>query len=89
MPYDFGNIYFKDDFVIEIEEKPDIITYALAGIYIMRPGIFNLIPDNMYFGMDILIKNMLSEQLPIAKYELSEYWLDIGRIDDYEIHRRF
>jgi NDP-sugar pyrophosphorylase family protein len=21
----------------------------------------------------------------ILKYELSEYWLDIGRIDDYEI----
>lgn len=84
MPYDFGNIFFKDDFVTGIEEKPDIITYALAGIYIMKPEIFSLIPDNTYFGMDTLIKNMLSSQLPIAKYELSEYWLDIGRIDDYE-----
>lgn len=88
MPYDFGNIYFEDDYVVEIEEKPDIITYALAGIYIMKPGIFSLIPDNTYFGMDILIKNMLSDKLPIAKYELSEYWLDIGRIDDYEIAQK-
>ena len=88
MPYDFGNIFFKDDFVIGIEEKPDIITYALAGIYIMKPGIFSLIPDNEYFGMDILIKKMLSKQIPIAKYELSEYWLDIGRIDDYEIAQK-
>jgi NDP-sugar pyrophosphorylase family protein len=88
MPYDFGNIFFKDDFVVGIEEKPDLITYALAGIYIMKPGIFSLIPDNKYFGMDILIKNMLSDQLPIAKYELSEYWLDIGRIDDYEIAQK-
>jgi len=88
MPYDFGNIFFKDDFVVEIEEKPDIITYALAGIYIMKPGIFSLIPDNKYFGMDTLIKNMLSAQLPILKYELSEYWLDIGRIDDYEIAQK-
>lgn len=88
MPYDFGNIFFKDDFVVGIEEKPDLITYALAGIYIMKPGIFSLIPDNTYFGMDILIKNMLSDQLPIAKYELSEYWLDIGRIDDYEIAQK-
>ena len=84
MPYDFGNIFFKDDFVTGIEEKPDIITYALAGIYNMKPEIFALIPDNTYFGMDTLIKNMLSSQIPIAKYELSEYWLDIGRIDDYE-----
>ena len=46
MPYDFGNIFFENDFVIGIEEKPDLITYALAGIYIMKPGIFSLIPDN-------------------------------------------
>jgi len=88
MPYAFGNIFFKDDFVTEIEEKPDIITYALAGIYIMKPGIFSLIPDNTYFGMDTLIKNMLSAKLPISKYELIEYWLDIGRIDDYEIAQK-
>lgn len=88
MPYDFGNIFFKDDFVTGIEEKPDLITYALAGIYIMKPGIFNLIPENTYFGMDILIKNMLSDKLPIAKYELSEYWLDIGRIDDFQIAQK-
>ena len=54
----------------------------------MKPGIFSLIPDNTYFGMDILIKKMLSEQFPISKYELSEYWLDIGRIDDYEIAQK-
>ena len=84
MPYAFGNIFFKDDFVVDIEEKPDIITYALAGIYIMHPDIFDIIPHNQFYGMDSLIKNMLSEQRPISKYELKEYWLDIGRIDDFE-----
>ena len=33
---------------------------------------------------DELIKKMLREHVPIAKYEMKEYWLDIGRIDDYE-----
>ncbi|OGU64877.1 MAG: mannose-1-phosphate guanyltransferase [Ignavibacteria bacterium RBG_16_36_9] len=84
MPYLFGNIFFKDDFVTGIEEKPDIITFALAGIYIMKPDIFKFIPENKYYGMDSLIKQMLSEQSPISKYELNEYWLDIGRIDDFE-----
>lgn len=84
MPYAFGNIFFKDDLVTGIEEKPDIITFALAGIYVMKPNIFNFIPDNEYYGMDSLIKKMLSEHEPISKYELKEYWLDIGRIDDYE-----
>ena len=44
MPYAFGNIFFEDDLVVGIEEKPDIITYALAGIYIMQPEILELFP---------------------------------------------
>lgn len=84
LPYAFGNILFDGDYVIDIEEKPNIITYALAGIYIMKPGILELIPDNKYYGMDSLIKSMLELSLPIAKYELNEYWLDIGKVDDYE-----
>ncbi len=79
-----ATFFFEKDFVTGIEEKPDIVTYALAGIYAMKPEIFSLIPDNEYFGMDALIKSMLLRNLPVAKYEMSEYWVDIGRIDDYE-----
>ncbi len=88
MPYAFGNIYFKDDLVIGIEEKPDIITYALAGIYVMKPEILDFVPYNEFYGMDTLIKKMLADQMPISKYELKEYWLDIGRIDDYELAQK-
>ena len=84
LPYAFGNIFFEGDYVLDIEEKPDIITYILAGIYIMKPEIFELFPPNEYFGMDKLIKKMLSNKLPVAKYNLNEFWLDIGRLSDYE-----
>ncbi len=83
-PYAFGNIFFEGDFVTGVEEKPDLITYALAGIYVMRPEIMDLIPEGQYFGMDMLIKKMLASNQPIAKYELKEYWLDIGQLQDYE-----
>lgn len=83
-PYAFGNIFFDGDFVTGVEEKPNIISYVLTGIYIMRPEVMDLIPDNEYFGMDMLIKKMLERKLPITKYELEEYWLDIGQIKDYE-----
>ncbi|HVA99326.1 MAG TPA: sugar phosphate nucleotidyltransferase [Bacteroidia bacterium] len=82
-PYAFGNIFFKDDLVTGIEEKPDIITYALAGIYMMSPEIFNYIPENKFYGMDSLIKDLLAKKQAISKYEIEEYWLDIGRIEDY------
>lgn len=83
-PFRFGNIYFNGDYVTGIEEKPNIKTNILAGIYIMKPLIFKYIPYNEPLSMDTLINNMLSDKLPIAKYEISEYWLDIGVIDDYK-----
>ncbi len=83
-PYAFGDIFFEGDYVVGIEEKPDIVHYAVAGLYVMDPGIFDHIPAGEYFGMDHLIKSLLAHKLKIAKYDLQEYWLDIGRIDDYE-----
>ena len=83
-PFHFGNIFFEGDYVTKIEEKPNFITNILAGIYILKPDIFNLIPDNEYFGMDTLITNMINTKLPITKYLIKDYWLDIGRIEDYE-----
>jgi NDP-sugar pyrophosphorylase family protein len=83
MPYSFGNIFFERDFVTGIEEKPNIVTYALAGIYCMIPEIFQYIPAGEYYGMDSLIKNLLEKKIPVTKYETDEYWLDIGRIEDY------
>ena len=84
MPYAFGNIHFEGDRVTSIEEKPNIVTYALAGIYVMKPGIFSLIPENEYFGIDNLIHVMLARNLAVTKYEIKEYWIDIGRVDDYD-----
>lgn len=83
-PFEFGNILFEGDFVSSIEEKPDLVHYILAGIYIMTPAIFNFIPENEYFGMDSLIHTLLKKNQKVAKYEIDEFWLDIGRPGDYE-----
>jgi len=83
-PFAFGNISFEGDIVTGIEEKPDIVMYILAGIYVMKPDILNLFPENEYFGMDTLIKKMLEMKIPISRYDLRDYWLDIGRLNDYE-----
>ncbi|MCD6565161.1 MAG: NTP transferase domain-containing protein [Bacteroidales bacterium] len=83
-PFSFGNIFFEDDYVTGIEEKPDLVTYILAGIYVMNPDIFDLLPYNEYFNMDELITTMIEKKIPVAKYEIKKYWLDIGRIKDYE-----
>ncbi len=83
MPFDFGNIFFEGELVTGIEEKPDIVMHILAGIYVMKPEIFRFFPKDEFFGMDMLIKKMLAGKERVSKYELKDYWLDIGRIDDY------
>jgi len=84
LPFAFGNIFFEGDYVTDIQEKPNIELFILAGIYIMTPEIFNFIPEGEYYGMDILIKRLIKESIPIPKYHINEYWLDIGRMNDYQ-----
>jgi NDP-sugar pyrophosphorylase family protein len=84
MPFAFGNVYFDGDYVTGIEEKPNIKHKILAGIYIFKPEIFELIPEDKYYGMDDLLHEMLKRNIPITKYEIKEYWLDIGQVDDFE-----
>lgn len=83
-PFRFGNIFYENDYVTGIEEKPNFKTNILAGIYIMKPAIFEYIEYNKPIGMDTLINKMLASAIPIAKYMLKEYWLDIGVVDDYK-----
>lgn len=83
-PFAFGNIDFEGDFVTNIQEKPDIEMFILAGIYIMKPEIFKYFPKDEYFGMDRLMLDMLDKKSPISKHLITEYWLDIGRVADYE-----
>jgi NDP-mannose synthase len=83
-PFQFGNIHTEGDFVTGIEEKPDFRTNILAGIYIFKPGILDIIPDDTYYGMDTLIKDMIARELPITHFPIEEYWLDIGQVKDYE-----
>ena len=54
----------------------------------MTPDILSYIPEQTYYGMDTLINDMLESGDTILKYEIEAYWLDIGRVDDYEKAQR-
>jgi NDP-sugar pyrophosphorylase family protein len=84
MPFSFGNVFYEGYYVKGIEEKPDLKHKILAGVYIFKPEIFSLIPVNEYYNMDSLIIKMLNNNILISKYEILEYWLDIGQVKDYE-----
>ena len=83
-PFRFGNVMVDgSNHIVEIEEKPDLNFEILSGIYCMKPGIFELIPENAYFGMDTLLKEMIAQRRTVSRYLIHEYWLDIGLVEDY------
>jgi NDP-sugar pyrophosphorylase family protein len=84
-PFHFGKVLSDGDYITNVEEKPDFKLEILAGIYILKPPIFDLIPENTYYGIDTLIKDMLARKLKVTKYLMNEYWLDIGRVEDYQV----
>ena len=83
-PFNFGRVISEGNYLKEIQEKPDFKQEIVAGIYVMKPEILDRIPDGEYFGMDTLIQKMLKEGSSVARFEMRDYWLDIGRVEDFE-----
>jgi len=85
VPFQFGKILSEGNYIVGVEEKPDLKLEILAGVYLLKPPVLGLIPEGRYYGMDTLIKDMLARNFRIARYPIREYWLDIGRVNDYEV----
>lgn len=85
VPFQFGKILSEGDYIIGVEEKPDLKLEILAGVYLLKPAVLELIPNGRFYGMDTLIKDMIARNMRVAKYLIREYWLDIGRVNDYEV----
>lgn len=83
-PVSYGSVVRQGNRVVAMKEKPDLRVEVMAGIYVMSPEALELIPPNERFGMDQLVHSFLERRHPIACYRMDEYWLDIGRMEDYE-----
>ena len=44
----------------------------------------DLIPDNKFYDMPTLFEELITAKEKIISFPLQEYWLDIGRVADYE-----
>jgi dTDP-glucose pyrophosphorylase len=80
----YGVVNIDNENIISIEEKPVHSFCVSAGIYILDPDCINLIPRNEFYDMPSLFEKMILNNKKMISFPLQEYWLDIGRISDYE-----
>lgn len=86
--YDFqvpyGVVRLDGDRILAIEEKPVQRFFVNAGIYALSPEAISLIPRDTFFDMPSLFEKLMQAKHPTSAYPLREYWLDIGRIEEFE-----
>lgn len=86
--YDFqvpyGVVKIDKQKLLGIEEKPVHHFFVSAGIYVLNPEILSYVPQNKYFDMPSLFEKMLEKEMETSVFPIREYWLDIGRVDDFE-----
>ena len=86
--YDFqvpyGVVNIADSKILSIEEKPIHKFFVSAGIYMLNSEVLKYIPENEFYDMPTLFQKIISEKQNTISFPLREYWLDIGRLDEYE-----
>jgi NDP-sugar pyrophosphorylase family protein len=77
----FGVIESDGNVITSMVEKPTQRFHINAGIYVISREIINSVAQNEYVDMPSLLERHLNNN--VIKYPFYGYWLDIGRMDDY------
>jgi len=65
-------------------EKPLFKYQVSMGIYVFEPEVIRYIPKNKKMDLPDLIKTLIFHKEKVLSYHCKDFWLDIGRRDDYE-----
>lgn len=83
VPYGVVNIN-NNNKIVSIEEKPVHKFFVSAGIYMLSSEILNYVPLNKFYDMPTLFEKLIKEEKNVLSFPLREYWLDIGRLEEYK-----
>ena len=80
----YGVIEQDGDMISNIIEKPIHNFFINAGIYVLNPSIKRDIDGRSYINMPNLLKQQIKKNENVNMFPIHEYWLDIGRMEEYE-----
>jgi dTDP-glucose pyrophosphorylase len=84
MQVPFGVVRERDGRIEAIEEKPLQRFVVSAGIYVLSPPVLSLVPRARHLDMPSLFDSAIAQGLKTRCHHVRGYWLDIGRMPDYE-----
>lgn len=67
-----------------LQEKPVLDFFINAGTYLVSPVAREFIPEGRKFDMTDLIQALIDAGRTVIGFPIREYWLDIGRLEDYQ-----
>ena len=82
IPYAVIETLNKD--IKSFKEKPTYTYYSNGGIYLMKKSVLKYLPEESFFNATDLMELLIKKGKKIVSYPLSDYWLDIGKHEDYE-----
>ncbi len=78
----------ENGFITEFQEKPSVdeakSNFINTGIYIFNYKIFDYIPENTFYDFAKNVFPKLLKEGAINTFEITEYWTDIGTLEQYE-----
>lgn len=84
MQVPFGVVRERNGCIETIDEKPIQRFTVSAGIYVLSPQVLALVPCATQFDMPELFEISAQKGLRARCHRIEGYWLDIGRLPDYE-----
>ncbi|KAB7701671.1 CBS domain-containing protein [Plesiomonas shigelloides] len=79
----YGVINGDGNKIISMIEKPVHHFFVNAGIYVVSPSIVKSVVKGQRIDMPTLINNHMQDSKQVLMFPIYEYWLDIGRIEDF------
>jgi NDP-sugar pyrophosphorylase family protein len=80
----YGVVTASEGYLQVIREKPTESWFVSAGIYVIGPNVFRLVDRGVKVDMPAVLERVVASEGRVAVYPIREYWLDIGRVEDFE-----
>ncbi|PFG45499.1 CBS domain protein [Vibrio sp. ES.051] len=79
----YGVINGEGNKITSMVEKPIQRFFVNAGIYVVSSRVIKSVPKNHRIDMPTLLEQHMNERDNVRMFPIHEYWLDIGRMDDF------